>query len=381
MFNKPFGTTQYHLLSLTCCVPFLRIDQYTSNTMEFVYLFNLVFIFVVNILFFFSGICLNSLVVVSLWKSAQLRKKTCNFMIMVLSFCDLLLVLTNHPLTALVVMLWLTEKIKVYPVWLLIPYELSDISFCASFLALFVMNFDRYLSTHYPIFHRASVTKAKLLTLFTTLEIVGITVIVISTNDLVIPYQVGILALGMVFIPPMLLVNYKLFAIARKSRRNTRMPLKTEKSLSLKHISSCLLAVACLALLFIPTVIYIVLRLTTKDQESTLDRAALAGLWSRSTASMNATFNCLIFYWKNKTLRTEGMTVIKRIKTCQRFQIPPYPCSTSRQQWEMKKRHNVFKFEERIETNETSFISSSRQITNCLASDSIKARYEITKKL
>ena len=179
----------------------------------------------------------------------------------------------------------------------------------------------------------------------------------------------------------MLLVDYKLFVIARKSRRKYRIPLKTEKSLSLKSISSCFLAVACLALLFIPTLIYIVLRLTTKDQESTLDRAALAGLWSRSTASINATFNCLIFSWKKKTLRTEGMTVIKRIKTCKRFQIPPYPCSTSRQQWKMKQRQNVFKFEERIETNETSFISSSGQITNRLASDSIKTRYEITRKV
>jgi hypothetical protein len=49
----------------------------------------------VNEFFFFSGICLNSLVILTFWRSVQLRKKLCYFMIMVLSCCDLLAVLTN----------------------------------------------------------------------------------------------------------------------------------------------------------------------------------------------------------------------------------------------------------------------------------------------
>ena len=83
--------------------------------MEFIFFVNLIVIFVVNILFFFSGILLNSLVIVSFWRSVQLRKKLCYFTIMLLSCCNLLVVLTTHPFTALVTMLWLTEKITVYP--------------------------------------------------------------------------------------------------------------------------------------------------------------------------------------------------------------------------------------------------------------------------
>ena len=73
--------------------------------MDFFYFVNLIFIFVVNILFFFSGICLNSLVMVGFWRSVQLRKKLCHFTIMVLSCCDLLAVLTSHPFTALLAIL------------------------------------------------------------------------------------------------------------------------------------------------------------------------------------------------------------------------------------------------------------------------------------
>jgi membrane-anchored glycerophosphoryl diester phosphodiesterase (GDPDase) len=69
--------------------------------MESYYFINLIFIFAVNLVFFLSGICLNSLVILSFRRSVQLRKKLCYFMIMVLSCCDLLTVLTNNPLMAL----------------------------------------------------------------------------------------------------------------------------------------------------------------------------------------------------------------------------------------------------------------------------------------
>ena len=286
--------------------------------MEFVYFVNLIFIFVANVLFFFSGICLNSLVIVSFWRSVHLRKKRCYFTTMILSCCDLLVVLTSHPSTGLAAMLWLTEKINVYPGFLVISDGLSSILVSSSLIALVVMSVDRYLATHYPLFHRTSVTKGKLLTLFTILSFIQITVTIISINDLVVPYQVGLLLLGIIFISPMMPINYKLFTVTRKSRRNIRKSPEVKKSFSLKNITGCLLVVACLMVLSIPNLIYIVLRLTSKETENTLDNAGLAGLWAKTAGSMNSTFNCLIFYWKNKILRAEGMKVIKSIKICRR---------------------------------------------------------------
>ena len=223
------------------CYIYVERDQFGSYAMELVNFVNLIFVFVINILFFFLGICLNSLVIVSFWRSVQFRKKLCYFMIMVLSCCDLLVVLTTHPSSALVATLWLTEKIYKYPAWLLIPYSRLNIFTGFSLLALFVMNIDRYLATHYPIFHRTSVTKGKLLARFTFAVIIEITLIAISINDLVISYQVGLLICCVIFIPSMLFINYKLFTVARKSRRNNEISPKMKKSFSLKNISSCLL--------------------------------------------------------------------------------------------------------------------------------------------
>jgi hypothetical protein len=175
------------------------------------------------------------------------------------------------------------------------------------------MNFDRYLATYYPIFHRTSVTKGRLLTLLAILIIVGLTLALMNVNEL-ISYYVLVLILGMILFPPMLFINYKLFTIARKSRRNNGISPEMKKSFSLKNISICLLAVACLAVLYsIPLFVYIGVRITSKDV-FTLDNANIAVLWSDTLVPMNSTFNCLIFYWKNKILRMEGMKILKKLK-------------------------------------------------------------------
>ncbi len=281
------------------------------------YFINLIFIFVLNVLFFVSGICLNSLVILSFWRSTQLRKKICYFMIMVLSCCDLLAVLSGNPLTALIAMLWLTEKLFDYPSWAGILFILSSLSNGFSLFALLVMNFDRYLATYYPIFHRTSVTKGKLLTLLAILSILEILLKLLS--ETVISNQAHILTFLIIFFPPMIFINYKLFIIARKSRRNKGISRQIKKTLSLKNISSCLLAVACLLVLSIPASVYIGLAINSKGTAMLSDYGNLARLWNRTFFSMNSTCNCLIFYWKNKILRTEGMKLIKGMKLCRRF--------------------------------------------------------------
>ena len=282
--------------------------------MELAYFINLIFIVSLNVLFFLSGTFLNSLVIISFWKSAQLRKKLCYFMIMVLSCCDLLAVLTTHPLDALFTILRLTEKFDAYPSWVDISSKLS-INFPGfSLLALLVMNFDRYLATHYPIFHRTSVTKGKLLTFLAVLCIVQLTLSLMSINDSVITHPVELLVYFIIICPPMLFINYKLFTIARKSRRNEQVSPEKKKTFSRKNISSCLLAVVCFVIFSIPVFIYSGLKAASKKETATLDGVELVAIWAKTIGSMNSTFNCLIFYWKNKILRTEGIKIINGIK-------------------------------------------------------------------
>jgi hypothetical protein len=56
-----------------------------------------VFLWIINIIFTVAGIFLNSVVIISLWRSSQLRKKLCYFMVLLLSCFDLAIVTITHP--------------------------------------------------------------------------------------------------------------------------------------------------------------------------------------------------------------------------------------------------------------------------------------------
>jgi hypothetical protein len=239
---------------------------------------------------------------------------------MVLSCCDLLAVLTNNPLMALITISWLTGKLDGNARWPYISLRSTGTFLGFSLFALLVMNFDRYLATSYPIFHRTSVTKGRLLTLLAILIIVEITLGVMSVNQFVIANQVHIIIRCIFLIPAILFINFKLFQVVRKSRKNKRISPDIKNTFSLKNISSCLLAVACIVVLSIPTFVYIGLTINWTETAYTLNNTNLAALWSLTISLMNCTFNCLIFYWENKVLRTEGLKVLKSLKVCRRVE-------------------------------------------------------------
>ena len=110
----------------------------------------------------------------------------------------------------------------------------------------------------------SALPKGECLTLLATLIVVELTLYLMSINNFVFPHSLFVL-IGLIIIsPPMLFINYKLFAIARKSRRNNGVSPEMKKTFSLKNVSSCLLAVACFVVLSIPVFVYIRLRITSK---------------------------------------------------------------------------------------------------------------------
>ncbi len=265
----------------------------------------LIFLCVVNIIFTFSGSILNTMVIVSFWKSSQLRKKLCHLMIMVLSCFDLASVVTNHAGLLLYLIFWSTEdydslpKVKFY-----LEYFVTFVG--SSFIVLLVMNYERYLGTYYPFFHRTSVTRSRMLTLLAILLIFQNTLFMISRNDLVISGSL-ISKISAVLYLPLLYLNFKLFKISREVLRR-----KERVRINLKGISSCLLAVACLVVLLIPTFVYAVFSSITENKQA-LNRR-LAFVWVATIYTMNGTFNSLIFFWKNKVLRIEGIKILKTLK-------------------------------------------------------------------
>ena len=270
------------------------------------------FLCFVNVFFTISGVFLNTLVVLCLWKTSQLRKKLCYFMLMVLSCFDLAAVITNHPLLVIYSIIWMSNKEQEILHRVYAYLDTTDMFLGFSLLALLVMNLDRYVAMTYPLFHRTSVTKHRLLFLLAIFLLFEIILTGISVNNLVISDQVATMIFATTVSPPLFFINWKLFFIARKmGKKNAASPERLKKTGNLKNISSCLLAVACLVCLYLPMTIYIVLSIT---HGSTSTNVKISWLWTKTIIATNSTFNCLVFFWKNSILRAEGTKIIKLLK-------------------------------------------------------------------
>ena len=125
--------------------------------MDLIISIQMIFLCAVNICFTFIGIVLNSLVIISFWKSSQLRKKLCYLMIIVLSWVDVLAIVANHPPLVMFSIIILTEHSEHLLPTIIIYGRISSMFFAFSLITLFVMSLERYLSTAFPIFHRKSV--------------------------------------------------------------------------------------------------------------------------------------------------------------------------------------------------------------------------------
>ena len=275
--------------------------------MDFNVYIQLIFLCVVNIIFPFSGIVLNTLVIASIWKSSQLRKKLCHFMIMVLSCFDLVAVVTIYLGILMCLIVWLREDYDLL-LKMTIYLNISGVFLAFSLLALHVMNIERYLGAYYPIFHHTSVARRKLVTLLAILLIPS-AVMYISYVLYFVKYPVYLTISMVLFALPFIFVNLKLFIIARKVHREQAVSPGKRTTANFKNISTGLWVIACLMLLSIPRSFYVAFWLAEKSTNT----IGLSYIWAFARWLI-CTLNSLIFFWKNKVLRTEGIKILKTLK-------------------------------------------------------------------
>ena len=120
-----------------------------------------------NFVLFCAGTFLNSVVVISIWKSAQLRNKLCYFTIFLLSCSDLAAVVVIHPSIAWIIYSILrAEKYKVYEIIYFIIFLVQS----TSIIILLTLNVERFLAIQFPFLHQEHVTKKRLMGFTATLE-------------------------------------------------------------------------------------------------------------------------------------------------------------------------------------------------------------------
>ena len=295
------------------------------NIMEKGEILNVVFLCIINVLFMVAGIFLNSVVLISLWKSRQLRKQLCYFMILVLSCFDLAVVTMTHPFLitstiyhALDEVSEMHEKMR---------GMISFVLYGFSMTALLTLNGERFLALTCPYFHQRSVTKTK----FVCFQAV-MTILIVSVSPLryfnsqIVAVNIMIAIYMSLLLFLFVYANCKMFTIAKSKRSDERVAPSLATSvnnngktrvINLKSISTCSLAVGCFFVCSRPQIIYSALRFTSGAPS--YDRQFwLFNIWSNTSLSINSTLNCLIFFWRNTILHREG---IKIINACRAYGI------------------------------------------------------------
>ena len=265
-----------------------------------------------------AGIFLNSVVIISLWRSRQLRKQLCYFMILVLSCFDLAVVSITHPFLITSTIYYSLQNVN---------EMLEDVRATVSLIlcglslsTLFMLNVERFLAITSPFFHQRSLTKAKFVCFqaFMTFLMVGLSSLISVNTQTVIAANIIITIFTSLLLFLFVYANCKMYTIAKSKRCDLRVApsfatsvnnKRKTRIINLKSISTCSLAVGCFFVCSCPHIIYSVLRFTS-GMPSYERQVWLFNIWSSLFLSINSTLNCVIFFWRNSILRREGLKII-----------------------------------------------------------------------
>ena len=291
----------------------------TSNLTVFLTV-NAVLLCAVNVIFTFVGIFLNSIVIISLLNS-QLRRKLCYFTILVLASFDLAVVVVFHPLIIVetifsCVFTRFTDSTNV-------PYHKLLSLF--SLTALLTMTLERYLALMHPFYHAKFVTRSKLIAVFVLFQLpIGIySMARFGNSDEYIQQAFSLSLIGIVLFV-IFCLNYKIFYIVRTIRNRAivlvgnlngseqkNSEIKKSKA-TLRKVSTCLLAVACLLVCYCPTIVRFGLALTGAQADWSDETLRIVHLWAKTFITLNSSLNCLIFFYRNSALRRHGETMLEK---------------------------------------------------------------------
>ena len=244
---------------------------------------NIFFLCTVNATFMIAGIFLNSVVIISLWRSSQLRRKLCYFTIFVLSCFDLSVVIINHPLlmaTAIdIFVLGNYDKFiaDVNEFIFLLVVEFAK-------LALLTHNIERFLALAYPFFHERMVTKERLMYFLVLLQVLTIVLMTLTFRNRILPRDKVMIVFITFLLSLFVYLNYRTFMIARSKRKNEKvaptndLPELKKTRFNLRKMSTCSLAVVCLFTCSFPGIVYFLYILKSETRD-----VATGGVWGGVT--------------------------------------------------------------------------------------------------
>ena len=300
--------------SMKTCYMFKERFEIVNTFPSYAYVVNHVVVCVVNAIITITTVCLNTLTLLTFWKSSRLKQKACYTLIVVQSFIDLGVGMIGSTIYTF-----------------LLANEIAGTGSCGQYLAsrkmsmlltilsistLSGMNIERYISVVHPITHRNRVTRKSQIIYVTCIYFLCIIMLALSFV-LRRAFATFVISLVIFFLGTTAYIYIKIFVAATLS--NTIIPLQNEflensssckrKRKFLREIrlaKPCFLVVTCTFLCFLPAAVL-------GGSNSGGFKNSVLKYWSVTLTMLNPSLNSVIFFWKNATLRNELKTVLRGI--------------------------------------------------------------------
>jgi hypothetical protein len=293
----------------------MLIKEFSSGADKVVHVVTLV----CCICLFLSTVVLNTVTVGTIWTIRSLYEKVCHFTIMVQSIIDLAIGVIIFPMfiAHLASEIWGSPNCEATYAMLV----LLGLFYLFSMTSLSILNFERYMSILHPQFHRAKVTKTRILKYF--FVVCGLqTVFAVITLPFVREsrYLIGatsiLLAAMTVFVYTSICCsrfknsNYRKNRISHESENPTEIrkrELAFKKELKLAKVCFIVVLYFQISNMAVVDMAFNLFKINDKYIE------AMHKKWAFLLMLSNSTHNSLAYFWQNKALRVQAKAFIRKI--------------------------------------------------------------------
>ena len=271
------------------------------------YFINHVIACVFNALLTLMTVSLNSVTILTFWKSSQLRSKVSSFLIMVQSCIDLGVGAIGSSLFTLGLLDEIrgTGNCKLKFAGAKATVFLTIVSMTT----LSAMNMERYFGVVHPFFHREKVTRNRLLVYVILVSSLAVIFLCLSFAFKGILLSFGLVVI-LLYLSSLSFVYTRIYLATISSRQvhvESSQEERKKKRQFLKDIKlakTCFLIVACSILCLFPTGI--------KTRTSNFSDFGVVTIWGKTLTLLNPSLNSAIFFWRNRMLRSEAKKILTK---------------------------------------------------------------------
>lgn len=268
---------------------------------------------ILSVVITLATVGLNSLTLLTFWRTPRLRKNVLLFLVMVLSFVDTGTGVICHP-TLTISLIY--DLMNTPQCWIIdIKAKLFRITSVLSLSVVSAISIERYFGVVHPIVHRTTITRGKLFQLLLYVWSMCALVLVLSFLTSGNPVQY----FGTICCALLILITvycYTRIAFVVVLSRRSRHGLTTERKdklhflRELKMAKSSFLIALCYLICYIPSLII----LGVMRESLSISTKFFASPWCLMFLMLNCVLNSVVFFWRSTSLRKETKNVLRNLR-------------------------------------------------------------------